>query len=79
MLDNKSRSELINKSGGEGINYIYGPVQAIQQYIENEISSRVAVIQENYDAKIKGYDAKLEKIYDECNNLYQSYHLGGGW
>lgn len=82
MLDNKSRSEYINKSaikGGEEVDYIYNPIQAIQQYIEDQVSSRAAVIQENYEAKIKDCDAKFEKIYDECNNLYQSYHLSGGW
>lgn len=87
MLDNKSRSEYIHKGpiqGIEGVGYIRSnSVQAIQQYIEDQVSSRVAVIQENYEEKLEeiqdDYDEKLEKIYDECNNLYQSYHLSGGW
>lgn len=79
MLDNKSRSKYINKSGREEVDYVYDPVQAIQQYIESEVSFRVAVIQKDFDEKIKDCEVKFEKIYDECNNLYQSYHLSGGW
>lgn len=65
--------------GSEEPSFIYNPLQAIRQYIEDEISSRTSAIQKNYDnelEKIKSdYEAKWEGIRSECNNLYQNYHL----